>query len=296
MKIIANPRAGHGQGEKNIARLERVIRRRGLDLTPILTHHPGHATDIARDLADSGEPRVAIMGGDGSIREVVDALVGTPTELAIVPMGTGNDIARSLGLPLNDPGAAIEIALNGRARTIDVGREGERHFLSVLGVGFPAIVAEEANRATWLKGSASFFVAVYKALHRLQPHRFVITLDDETLELDSVAVMVQNTPYTGGGLLMAPDALIDDGLFDVVIVDDIGKLDLMVNFPKAYRGRHLEHPSFSLHRSSTVQVSSEVPMRKMLDGDICGSGSVEVAIVPEGLKIVAGSGAEEAFT
>ncbi len=285
MVIIANPRAGHGAGAGRIEKLRGLIRRRGLDCTAVPTERPGHATELARRFAENGS-RLAVMGGDGTISEVVQALVGSDVELAVIPMGTGNDVARSLGLPRNDMEAALTIAVEGRAHPVDVGRERDRCFISVLGVVFPALVAAEANRMRFPRGSAAFFVAVYKALHRLRAVPLEIALDEETLRLDCVAVMIQNTPYTGGGLHMAPEARVDDGLLDVVIVEKIGKLDLMVNFPKAYKGRHFEHPSFSVRRSRTVTIRSSEPLEKMFDGDICGWTPVEAEIVPGGLKVV----------
>jgi len=289
MKIIANPRAGHGKGDKNVAQLACIIRRRGLDCLPVLTEYPGHATELARRAAEAAEPRLAVMGGDGTVGEVVEGLVGSDTELAVISVGTGNDVARSLGLPLNDIEASLDLAIGGSVRAIDVGRERDRHFISVLGLGFPTIVADAANRARWLKGPPAFFVSVYKGLYRLRPVRLVIELDDRTLEMESVAVMIQNTPYTGGGLHMAPGAQIDDGLLDVVIVDDIGRLNLMLNFPKAYRGRHLDHPSFTLHQSRTVRITSPEPMPKMFDGDLIGTSPLEASVVPRSLKVVVGS-------
>lgn len=285
MMIIANPRAGHGAGAGSIEKLRSLIRRRGLDCTAVPTERPGHATELARRFAESS-PRVAVMGGDGTISEVVQALVGSAVELAVIPMGTGNDVARSLGLPRGDMEAALTIAVEGRAQPVDVGRERDRCFISVLGIGFPALVAAEANRMRFPRGSAAFFVAVYKGLHRLRAAPLEIALDEETLRLDCVAVMVQNTPYTGGGLHMAPEARVDDGLFDVVIVEKIGRLDLMVNFPKVYKGRHFEHPSFSVRRSRKVEIRSPQPLEKMFDGDLCGWTPAEAVVVPGGLNVV----------
>lgn len=286
MVIIANPRAGHGKGAGNLERLRGVVRRRGLDGNVVATDHPGHATELARGLVDAGEHRVAVMGGDGTIGEVANALVGTDVELAIISMGTGNDIARSLKLPLNDLDASLTVAFEGDARRMDVGRERDRAFLSVLGLGFPAVVAAEANRFTWVKGPPAFFMAVYKAIHRLRPVHLVIEMDDQTLDRECAAVMIQNTPYTGGGLLMAPGARVDDGLLDVVVVEDIGKLSLMINFPKVYSGRHFEHPSFSLHRTSRVRIDSAEPLPKMFDGDLCGWTPVDVRVDPGALRVV----------
>jgi diacylglycerol kinase (ATP) len=290
MMIIANPRAGHGRGERSIRGLRDAIRRRGYDCTPVPTERPGHATELARRAAEAGEPRLIVMGGDGTISEVVNGLVGSETELGIVPMGTGNDVARSLRIPRGDLAAALDLAVQGETAPVDVGRERDRHFISVAGVGFPAIVADEANSFVRLHGSAAFFVAVYKALHRLRAFPFTLRLDDRTLEMEGVAVMIQNTPFTGGGLKMAPDARVDDGLLDVVVVDDIGRTGLMLNFPRAYTGRHLEHPSFSVHRAARVAVDTPEPMTKMFDGDLCGRTPLEADVVAGGVRIAVPAG------
>ena len=286
MVIIANPRAGHGKGAGNVERLRGVIRRRGLDGHVVVTERPGHATELARQLVEAGETRIAAMGGDGTVGEVANALIGTSVELALLSMGTGNDIARSLGLPLNDLPAALIMAFEGEARPVDMGRERDRAFLSVMGLGFPAVVAAEANRFTWLKGPPAFFVAVYKAVNRLRAVPLVIELDDRTLDMECAAVLIQNTPYTGGGLFMAPGARVDDGLLDVVVVDDIGKKALMINFPKVYSGRHFEHPSFSLYRTTRVRIESKEPLPKMFDGDLCGWTPVEAEVWRDALHVV----------
>ncbi|HET7693328.1 MAG TPA: diacylglycerol kinase family protein [Gemmatimonadota bacterium] len=286
MVIIANPRAGHGKGAGNVERLRGAIRRRDLDGRVVVTDSPGHATELARALVESGERRIAAMGGDGTIGEVANALVGTEVELALISMGTGNDIARSLGLPLNDLPASLILAFEGVARPVDIGRERDRAFLSVLGLGFPAVVAAEANSFTWLKGPPAFFAAVYKAVHRLRAVPLLIEMDDLTLDMDCAAVMIQNTPYTGGGLLMAPGARMDDGLLDVVVVDDIGKKNLMINFPKVYSGRHLRHPSFQLHRTTRVRIESQERLPKMFDGDLCGWTPVEAEVDRGALRVV----------
>ncbi|MDX1660703.1 MAG: diacylglycerol kinase family lipid kinase [Gemmatimonadota bacterium] len=285
MMVIANPRAGRGRGLRNLERLREAIRRRGVDLDVVETHRPGHATEVAREAAERGDPRIAVLGGDGTISEVVNGLLESETALGILPMGTGNDVARSLAIP-RDLDRAIDLAVHGQPRAIDVGRERDRAFVSVLGVGFPSIVAAEANSIGWLRGSPAFFVAVYKALHRLRAIPFRIELDGEVMEMRCVAVLIQNTPYTGGGLQMAPEAVVDDGILDVVIVEEIGRLDLMVNFPRVYRGGHFAHPSFTAHTAREVRVESGEELTKMFDGDLCGTTPVEAEVVPGGVNLV----------
>lgn len=284
MKVIANPSAGFGRGQVSIEELRQLGA--GLGIEILETAGPGDATRFARELVAKEESRLGVMGGDGTIREVVDSVVGSPTELAILSVGTGNDIARSLGLPCNHLAAALEISQNGQSKRVDVGMAGGRHFLSVLGVGFPAQVADESNRLKWLRGHLAFIVAIYKALWKMKPVAMEIELDNQILSQDCTSVLVLNTPFTGGGLQFAPDAKVDDGLFDIVVVGKIGKLDLMANFPRVYTGSHLKHPSFSLFKAASVDIRTEVPTAKMLDGDVCGGTPVKARILPRSLKVV----------
>ena len=284
MKVIANPSAGFGRGRRCIRKLRR--RAHELRLEIIETTGPGHATELAQKSIGTGARRLGVMGGDGTISEVVNATVGSLAELTILSVGTGNDIARSLGLPYNDLEASLSVAQNGEVEEIDVGVAGGRHFVSVLGVGFPAQVAAESNRLKWLKGHMSFAVAIYKALWRMEAIPLEIELDDRSLSVSCTSVLVLNTPFTGGGLRLAPDANMRDGLFDIVVIDAIGKLNLMSSLPRVYSGSHLDHPNFSLFRSTSVRIRSEVPTGKMFDGDVCGETPVEARVLPRALKVV----------
>jgi YegS/Rv2252/BmrU family lipid kinase len=225
------------------------------------------------------------MGGDGTVGDVANGLIGSDVELGIIPVGTGNDIARSLGLPPS-PEGALKSALQGEARKVDVGQDGETCFLSVLGIGFPADVAEFANNQTFWQGSAAFFFAVYHSVQKMRAFPVEIELDKLTIRERCSSIMIQNTRYTGGGLKIAPSAEMDDGYLDIVVVGDIGKMDFMFNFPRVYLGNHLSHKAFSAYRSRTVKIVSEVPLRKIFDGDIKGATPVDARILPGALSIV----------
>ncbi len=286
MRVIVNPQAGRGRGQKLWKDLESRLRASGKPFSISATRCPGHATELAAQVAEEGCRRLAVLGGDGTITEVVNGLVGSQVELGILSVGTGNDLARSLALPYNDLASSLRVVLTGDAQSIDVGRDGQRYFVSALGVGYPADVAAETNRLQWLKGPPAFFLAVYKALNRMRAVPLRIEMDERTLEVDCTSLLILNTPFTGGGLKMAPDAKLDDGLFDVVVIDSIGRLDLMLNFPKVYRGSHLNHPNFSLYRSRRVSVTARSPLHKMCDGDLAGWLPVDAEIVPRALKVV----------
>lgn len=286
MKIIANPTAGFGKGKTSIQELYKY--KINGDIEILETEGPLDANRIAFESVSAGVSRLGVLGGDGTIREVADVVAGSQIELAILSVGTGNDIARSLGLPYNNLEASLKIAQNGRSVPIDVGVVGGYHFLSVLGVGFPAQVAYESNNLKWLGGRLAFVAAIYKAVWKMEPITMDIELDNQSLSIDCTSLLILNTPFTGGGLKFAPNAKINDGLFDIVVVGQIGRLDLMASFPKVYTGNHLNHPSFSLFQSSSVKVSSSLPMEIMLDGDVYGEIPVEAEILSRNLNVVVG--------
>jgi diacylglycerol kinase (ATP) len=285
MRLILNPFAGGGMSPRLRNRLHKALRENGVRYELLETTHPGHARELAREAAAS-DTRIAVIGGDGTISEAIDGIVNSGVELGIVSMGTGNDLARSLGIPFNSLEAAVAVACTGKPKRIDVGWERDRHFATSLGLGFPAAVVEERNRIRWLKGSAAFFFAVYRAIRWLHPFWLQLELDDRSIEIECTIVLVQNTPYCGGGFMIAPEAEVDDGLLDVVVIKPIGKMDLMLNFPKVYRGRHLDHPSFSVYRSRQVRIHSAEPLRKTFDGDIYGTAPVEARALPRAIKLI----------
>ncbi|MBI4446004.1 MAG: diacylglycerol kinase family lipid kinase [Acidobacteria bacterium] len=286
MKIIANPAAGHGKSSSNLDQLRYLLRQRGVSYDLRLTEAPGHATRLARELVQGGTSLLVVMGGDGTIGEVIHGMIPSQSVLGIISVGTGNDLARTLGIPFNDVAQSLDIILSGKVRLIDVGWERDRHFVLVLGLGFPATVAEEANQMKWLKGSPAFFGAVYKALFRMQEIPIRLSLDEQVMDVTCTSVLIQNARYCGGGQLMAPDAEIDDGMFDVVLVGPIGKWSLMRNFPKVYTGRHLRHPAFSVVRARSVRIESQNPLPKMLDGDLVGTTPVEAHVLHRSLKVL----------
>jgi len=286
MDIIVNPISGRGKGTRSAARLKRILEGDNVPHQIYQTESQNHAVEIAERLAGSGCQRLVVVGGDGTISDVVNGIVGSPVELGIISVGTGNDFARSLGLPFNNVEAAYQVVRRGEVRDVDIGVDGKRFFVSALGVGFPALVANETNKMSWLGGQAAFFLSVHKALHRMRPFPARIVLDEQVLEIDCTSILIQNTPFIGGGLKVAPEARLDDGCLDVVIVGAVGKLDLMLNFPRVYSGRHSTHPAFRVYKSQSVQVTSNVALEKMSDGDQSGLVPVEAKVLPGALKVV----------
>jgi diacylglycerol kinase (ATP) len=283
--IIANPTAGKGSAARHFARAQARLESAGIVTVVVETQHFGHGTTLARRAAEEGRPIVVALGGDGTIRDVAAGLADTQTVMGILPLGTGNDLARSLGIPfvLED---AADILAKGVVRVIDLGEETSGIFTVVAGTGFAAEVSDEAARTRLFRGSAAYYTGVFKALMRLRPVPTRLTFDDQTVETETVFVMAQNAPYCGGGQLMAPGASLDDGTLDIVVVSAVGRLDLIQTFPKVYDGKHITHPAFHLYRSTSVEVESARPVLKMNDGDVIGKEPLKAWVRPRALRVL----------
>jgi diacylglycerol kinase (ATP) len=284
-KIIANPAAGRGKSATIVQQLEGMLRERKVKFDISLTKAPGDATDLARAAATEGWPVIISVGGDGTICEVVNGLVDTDSALGIISCGTGNDIARNLGVPTN-VGQAIDTLLTGERRKIDVGIEKDQVFVDIAGIGFPCDVSRRANAMQKVKGPLAFFAATYKALSALKAIPVRIELDHDTMETNVISVTISNMKYAGGGMVFAPDAIVDDGLFDISIVGEMGKVSFALTFPQMYRDSGVKHPALSRHRSSVVRIFTEQPLEKMFDGNIKGRTPFEARILSKAVEIL----------
>jgi diacylglycerol kinase (ATP) len=237
------------------------------------------------------------VGGDGTLNEVVNGLMraGGATEIATIPLGTGMDFVRTYGIPTKFDDA-VRTALKGATRTIDVGRvsyqawdgaDAERYVANVGSVGMSAAVAQRANgMSKTLGGKATFFYALVRVFLEWQNTLVTVELDGgERREARMHDVIVANGQWHGGKMWLAPDAQPDDGLFDVVLIGDITKLDFVTTAPKIYRGTYLSHPKVDLLRSRAVTVDAPERLPIELDGEQVGTTPVRFEIVPRALRV-----------
>ena len=230
------------------------------------------------------------------MNEVVNGLVEAHgAELAVIPRGTGGDFVRTFGIPsqLED---AVEIALHGRVRTIDVGRAEYRtpggetehaYFANIASAGMSGAVAQRTNETTSapLGGKAAYLWSTVVVFARWRNSELTVTVDGETRSGRMYDVIVANCRYLAGGMKMVPDAEPDDGLLDVLLIGDVSKLDLVLTLPKIYRGTHLPHPKAELLRGTAVTVESADPLPVELDGEQPGSTPVRFEVVPRALRL-----------
>jgi diacylglycerol kinase (ATP) len=291
--IIANPVSGRrlGRGAAEVA--ARVFADAGWEADVRFTAGPGDATRLAREAAAEGMDAVFAAGGDGTLSQVLTGLLDTSVPAGLIPAGTGNDLARTLGLSL-DPRAAARQALEGHAEPVDLMRlnDGAQWAVNVLGVGFDARVAVRCNRRSRLLGGLpAYLLSVAGELVSFRTTQLRLEVDAEAWEGPMLLCAIANATSYGAGMRIAPQAHIDDGLLDVVLVRPLSRLGFLRAFPQVFRGAHLNHPAVQVFRGREVRLLTEEPEPVNVDGDILGSTPLKVEVAAgRGLVWLSGRG------
>jgi YegS/Rv2252/BmrU family lipid kinase len=260
-----------------------------------MSEHPGQLGELAAQAARDGAELLVVVGGDGSVNEVANGIAGVDgVEIAVVARGTGWDFVRTYGIPRKVEDA-VAVALDGRTRTIDLGRasfrrwdggESESYFANIASAGMSGAIAQRANETTKaLGGKVSYAWATFAVFARWQTTDVTVTVGDERRAGLMHDVVVANGRFFGGGMMMCPEAEPDDGLFDVLLIGDLTKRDLVVTLPKTYRGRHLPHPKAELLRGASVTVDAPEPLPIELDGEQPGTTPVRFDVVPQAMRV-----------
>ena len=238
---------------------------------------------------------LVVVGGDGTVNEVVNGIAGREdVELAVIPRGTGWDFVRTYGIPrrLED---AVAVALRGRTRVIDLGRalyrswdgsDGESLFANIASAGMSGAIAKRSNESSKaLGGKASYLWATLAVFSRWRSDEVRVTVDGEERRGRMHDVVVANGRYFGGGMKICPEAEPDDGLFDVLLIGDLTKRDLLLTLPKTYRGKHLPHPKAEVLRGAVVELETPEPLPVELDGEQPGTTPARFEVVPQALRL-----------
>jgi YegS/Rv2252/BmrU family lipid kinase len=268
----------------------------GLDGDALVSSHPGEISDLAERAARGGAQLLVVIGGDGTINEAVNGLLRAddPPELGVIARGTGDDFIRTHGIP-SSVDDAIEVARSGVGHPVDAGRieyrtwDGARathHFANVASVGMSGAVAQRANAASKaLGGRITFFYALTREFLVWDNTEVTVEVGSETRHGRMHDVVVANGSYHAGAMKLAPDARPDDGLFDVVLIGDVSKLDFLTTAPKLYSGSYLAHPKIDVLRGPTVRVDAPVPLPLESDGEVLGTTPAQFEIVPHAYRV-----------
>lgn len=288
--MLVNPTSGRGRATATAAALSTQLSEHGHTLVDLSGESASDAERRARAAVTAGQiDALAVVGGDGTVHLGTNVCAGTGIPLAIVACGSGNDSARALGLPREDPAAIGRLITSGTVRTVDAGcgetPAGPRYWLGVLGAGFDTVVNERALRIRRLHGRARYLAAVLRELPTFRGIPYVVEVDGERVETDAMLVAVANGPSFGSGMLVCPDALLDDGLFDVLILHRVGRVEFMRIFPLVFSGRHVSHPSVEIRRGRRVRLEAS-GISAQADGERFGALPLDLQVVPAAVQVV----------
>jgi YegS/Rv2252/BmrU family lipid kinase len=256
-----------------------------------LTEGPGHALELARAAVVSRATLVCAWGGDGTVNEVASALAGSGTALGIVPAGSGNGLARQLGIS-RQPADAIRQAIAAEPRRIDVGELGDRFFVNTAGLGFDAHVARCFNQSgSGRRGLLTYTLLTARSLMTYRPSEYVIATADSRVRVRAVIVTAANSAEFGNGACIAPGARVDDGLLDLVIVEERWRLQTIASLPRLFNGTVGGAPGCSIRRVTRATIESERPMTFHVDGEPAAGGtSLLLRIHPGALNVCVRAG------
>lgn len=287
-RFLVNPGARRGAGAvERVSRLRVLAGRAGAGL--VVSRGPKDLTEQARRAAADGVERLLVAGGDGTVHHAVQGLAGTSCALGVIPMGSGNDLAAVLGVP-REPAAAVRAALTGPVRAMDLIRMGGAFSASYLGIGFDSEVTRIANGVRRLRGPLIYPYAVFRALAGFRPPFLRIVHDEGVFEGRVMFATLANIDRFGGGMRIAPMASFDDGLLDLVIVEEVSRLTLLSVFPKVYGGRHAGHPAVAFVRTRRVEITADRDFEVYGGGErmrsLAAGETLAAEVVPAGLRVV----------
>jgi YegS/Rv2252/BmrU family lipid kinase len=282
LSLIVNPVAGGGRAAAALPAVRSALDGQGAEHRVAYSESLEHVRILAAGAAAAGETAVA-FGGDGTVSAVAGALQGGAGVLGVLPGGRGNDFARALGLP-PDPVAACAVLTAGEVRALDLGLADKRTFVGIASCGFDSEANRIANAATVVRGSLVYSYAALRALAAWRPASFTIELDGRTETLIGYTVAVANSGTYGHGMELAPGALLDDGVLEVVMIEQMSKLRFLRALPKVFSGRHVDVTGFRIERARSVRVSADRPMSVYADGDPISTLPVRITVLPGAVR------------
>jgi diacylglycerol kinase (ATP) len=281
VKTIVNPYANRWKAKKRIPEIQDAFDAANIEHVIVITTSPGQAIEEARIAVEQGFDVVVAAGGDGTVNEVANGLAlaagdGPTIPMAILPIGTGNDLSTMVGNP-TDPKSIARLVAAGKTRQIDLGRANDRYFANNCAVAMEPLITIENVKIKHIKGNLRYIVALIKGLLKLKAWQMDVQWDGGSYSGPIFVLSVCNSPRTGGQFIMAPDASVDDGLFDVVIVPEVSKLTVMRLLPRLFNGSHVKDERVTCIRTRSLTVTSDPGTPIHADGEVIAEAVTTVA-------------------
>jgi YegS/Rv2252/BmrU family lipid kinase len=284
LTLLVNPASAGGKTLKLLPAVEQALDARRADFRVQRTKGLEHGAEQALLAIEAGELPV-VMSGDGLLGAVGGAMAGSETPLGIVPGGRGNDLARVLGVP-NDPEQAVATLFGGHSRRIDVGEANGKRFLGIVSVGFDSECNRRANEVKLIRSNLVYVYSLFRTLVGWKPARFTIRVDRERTRLSGYSVSVANNSTFGGGMRIAPGADLEDGLFDIVAIGEVGKLRFLANLPKVFKGTHVNGDEVRVFRASHLELSASKSFPVYADGEHLTDLPASLRVLPRALSVL----------
>lgn len=281
--LFANPSSGRGKGAKVLSIVETYLNRNHVEYLSISTNTLKQSLiSLTQTLIVNPEAKIIIIGGDGMVHAAINNI--KDNAIGLIPAGTGNDFARALGLPLDDPIRNIKNINAASAEYIDLGKVGQEYFAAICSTGFDSIVNERANKLKWPRGKMKYNIAMLLELPRFKPRSYEIVIDGKRLQTQAMLIAIANGLSYGGGMKVCPAADLQDGLLDVMILAPVPKLEFIQIFPSVFKGLHITHPAVSILQGRSIQINANAVA--YADGERIGELPLDVSISHNRLKVL----------
>lgn len=286
LALLYNPQAGKGRAHRHIAEAVAYLQGRGAEVELLPSRDPEDLIQLGGRAAAMGADRIVACGGDGTVNMVIRRLDLARATLGVLPLGSGDDFAHTMGIPTR-LAEACDTVLDGRVREIDVALANGIRYVCVAGFGFDAEVNRFANESrSRLRGTPLYLYSIFRVLQKFEPRRVRFQENGQPADRDIMFAVVGNSPRYGAGIRIAPTAVPDDGLLDLCLVNECGKLDLLLTLPLAYSGNHVRRRFVVTRRATEFHFDTAAPMDVYADGERVTATPVTIRLAPEKLRVV----------
>ncbi|WML34565.1 diacylglycerol kinase family lipid kinase [Clostridium sp. OS1-26] len=286
--FIINPKAGKGKALKLIPEIEEEFKNTNEEFLIEITEKVGHATEIVRKYVSKENYRVYAVGGDGTLNEVLNGMINSESCLGFIPSGSGNDFIRSVykgKLPRN----IIKDTVNGKIKPIDLAKVDDRYFINISSIGIDAEVANNARnikKRPFISGKIAYILSAIITILMYKYREIQLIIDNKEIKIKNTLLALANGRYYGGGMKVAPDADLQDGLLDICAIDKLSRAKMFILFPKLIKGEHHQIEEVTFYKGKKVIVNSEEEVTLNIDGEIVKRKNVTFEIVPGGVKFI----------
>jgi YegS/Rv2252/BmrU family lipid kinase len=286
--FIINPKAGKEKALQLIPEIEKEFKNTNEEFIIEITERAGHATELVRKYVNRENYRVYAVGGDGTLNEVLNGMINSESCLGVIPSGSGNDFIRSLykgKLPKN----IIRDTINGDIKPIDLAKVDDRYFINISSIGIDAEVVNNAKsikRCPFISGKIAYILSAIITIFMYKYRDIQLTIDSKEINIKNTLLALANGRYYGGGMKVAPDADLQDGLFDICAIEKLSRAKMFILFPKLIKGEHHQIEEVTFYKGKKVTINSKEEVTVNIDGEIVKRKNVTFEIIPRGVRFI----------